>query len=644
MTAMPMALSILSALWMAAAATGGGLLLLWACGLSTTLRQGERAVFAFVLGIGLIGWLAFFPGIFSHFDGTAFAVILVILSTGLVLMRADAEQDQGHVPLDPVARIMLAGLFLMAAMDITEALSPAADADTMAYHFETPRRFLAESTIYAIPRAIDGVTQLLVQTTYGVAMALGGERAANLWAMLTGWSVGAAFYMIANRQIGRTWALTGTLALLTIPAIVYAGGTGQVEVRLAAFSLMAAYAAAMSVRAAAASAAASGWAAIAGLLAGFAAGTKLTGLLLILAIAVSVLAARGGLRRVVVISVFAAVAGCQWYLFNWYSTGDPLYPLLWQYTTQTPGFEWNTGVAAQLTQMWDSENVVPRSLLWFFAYPVRTIIAPLPGFESLRTGLGPATLVGLPFAVFALWRLRRTVGMSLIYPVGITALVFYIVWFFFGPALRVRHLLLIYPMVLLCVVLGCARIAESGINFRRLLFGGFVGVICIQLGGQAVFTKKFIAHLLAHETDDAFLQRNISGYPAVKWINSKLTKSDRVLVANRDWLYRIEVPYLMAHPGLGTQIEIYRGATDVRRFIRQLEAAGITHAVVPVPSPGSAKVPLDNFLEKLQENGCARRIDGVTAVSVASRTITEMSKSSITYGVYAFDIVACNQL
>lgn len=636
-----MAISILSALWMAAAATGGGLLVLWACGLSATLRHGERAAFAFVIGIGLIGWLAFFPGIFGHFDATAFAVILVVMSTGLVLLRANADPTQPHVPLDAVAWVLVVGLGLMAAMDLAEALSPAADADTMAYHFETPRRFLAEGTIFAIPRAIDGVTQLLMQTTYGVAMALGGETAANLWAMLTGWSGGAAFYVIANRHIGRTWALTGTLALLTIPAVVYAGGTGQVEVRLAAFFLVAAYASAMSVVASQPRTTATGWATVAGLSAGFAAGSKMTGLVLIFAIVVTVLVSKGGFRRAVIISGVAAITGCQWYLFNGAATGDPLYPLLWPFATPSPGFEWNSDVAGELGRMWAAESTVPRNLLWFVAYPVRTILAPLPGFAALRTGFGPALLVACPFAVVAAWQLRQHFRIAPFARIMATALLFYTVWFFVGPSLQVRHLLAIYPLVLLCFIGGCAHVASSWLGMRRILLTGFAAVICIQLGGQAVFTKKFADYLWRGETDEAYFTHNISGYGAVAWINDNLTPSDRILVTQRDWLYRLNVPYFMAHPGLQTRIALHAGNRDVSRFIRQLQEEHITHAVIAAGALNDNSNTLGTFLSTLERLGCAVQIADVATVGQASRTLPGLQRVEHAYMIFRFDYPRC---
>ena len=70
--------------------------------------------------------------------------------------------------------------------------APPADADTLAYHFVVPRKFLLDATLNFIPRAIDGAVPLLVQMTYVPALALGGEGAATLWALVSGWAAAAS--------------------------------------------------------------------------------------------------------------------------------------------------------------------------------------------------------------------------------------------------------------------------------------------------------------------------------------------------------------------------------------------------------------------------------------------------------------------
>ncbi|MEX2311469.1 MAG: hypothetical protein WD624_03340, partial [Rhodospirillales bacterium] len=59
-------------IWMTLAAIGGGLAVLRALGLLSILTRAEHLAIGFVLGIGTIGWLAFFAGLGASFGSPAF--------------------------------------------------------------------------------------------------------------------------------------------------------------------------------------------------------------------------------------------------------------------------------------------------------------------------------------------------------------------------------------------------------------------------------------------------------------------------------------------------------------------------------------------------------------------------------------------
>ncbi|MEX0694511.1 MAG: hypothetical protein WD075_08720 [Rhodospirillales bacterium] len=627
-------------IWMTLAAIGGGLAVLRALGLLSILTRAEHLAIGFVLGIGTIGWLAFFAGLGASFGSPAFIAILLVLTAGLVFLKSPAQQSASASPAS-LQWILIGGLVLVAAMDVAEALAPAADADSLAYHFETPRLFLSEHKIYAIPRALDGVTQLLLQMTYGVALSLGGKTALNLWAMVSGWGVGALFYVLAQRHMSRLWALTGTLIVLTTPAVIYSAGTGQVEVRLAAFALLGTYAAARALGTEADNPLRIRWVILAGLAAGFFAGAKITGLLFIFTICLVLLLGQNRIRHAMVFSIVVAVAGTQWYLFNWYETGDPLYPLFWQHVRLSPDYPWNEFLAAQLDSFRQSERPEPVSLMWYLAYPFRTIIAPLPSFESLRTGLGPAVLILLPFAALAMIQTRR-VHTTLSFRVLLVAFIFYTLWYFIGPSLRVRHLLPIYPLVLLCCLAGVSKFLAGRDVTKWIVSAGIAILLVVQIAGQGVFSKKFITYLLTDEQPADFLEANITGYNIVAWLNRNLSADDRVLILNREWSFVLDVPYFMAHAANQGLISIYPEATDTHRFIAEMAAQGITYLAIPKSTVrGKSLSAIGRFLTELEPSGCIRKIAERPALSINSRTLPGLGNVENPYVILAISPDTC---
>ncbi|WNK00290.1 glycosyltransferase family 39 protein [Thalassospiraceae bacterium LMO-JJ14] len=629
-------------LWMLVAAIGGGLFILKASGLLGVLTLPERLSIGSVLGIGLIGWLAFFAGLAEVYAAPAFIGILLALSFGWMFFRSPSTGAAARLDrASPLEWLLIAGLLAVAAMDIMEALAPAADADSLAYHFETPRLFLAEHRIFAIPRAIDGVTQLLVQLSYGIAEGLGGKQAVPLWTLISGWSTGALLYVLARRHVARAWALAGTLILMTAPAVVYAAGTGQVEVRAAAFALLAAYGAAMAVQGAGTTRISLSWVIVAGLAAGFFVGTKMTGLIFATATGLILISMQASVLRVVLYALAVLLAGSQWYIYNWTQTGDPIYPLLWQHVTLMPGFEWDAGMAERLSRMWRHPDAIPRSLFWYVAYPLRTIIAPLPEFGAGRIGFGPAAVILAPFAIIAAFQVTAAYRSTL-FKVMLCGIFFYTIWFFTTPTLLVRLILPAYPLVILCVICGTSRFTDGLTSARSVVWSGVAFLLLIQISGQVLFTKKFADYLFSGQSKTAYLKNNIARYGAVIWLNSHLTNNDRALVTHREWLYLLDVPHFMAHPDLQTQVRLTPDANNNQVFSRQLEKAGITHVVVQDFKPGSSdhSLLLDH-MRRLEQAGCAHPVAELDLPIFASRTLPQLQSGTQTILVFTVKPETC---
>ena len=103
-------------------------------------------------------------------------------------------------PLKPMDIALFSVLAVIAAFDLLEAIAPAADADTLAYHFALPRDFVANGEILFNARAVTGAIPLLVHMTYAAALATGGELSLNLWAAATGWAPGLLLYAVVRRH------------------------------------------------------------------------------------------------------------------------------------------------------------------------------------------------------------------------------------------------------------------------------------------------------------------------------------------------------------------------------------------------------------------------------------------------------------
>ena len=637
-------IALLAFALLAGGALGAGSLAMHVSGIRRTLSLGEDIVISLTLGAGLIGWLMFFPGVMGYLSPPVITAIIAVSCLGIIPFWNRFIKNKENVPKSPfdfTEKILVSGLAIVIIFDLLEAYAPQADADTMAYHFATPSLFLRNGAIEFIPRAIDGAVPLLQQMGYAAALSLGGEFTTNLWLALTGWTVGAMTFIVTSRLVSRTWALVATLLVMTTPAIVYGAGTGQVEARTAAYVIVAAFATYSAYKEDHL-----GYVWITAIATGLFFGTKYTGLLLGFACGVIfLLQDRRHIKRAAVFSIVALVFGAQWYAFNFYHSGDPIFPLLWGIVEYPAHFPWNDAQSHRIRELYDlAESPAPKNVLWFFAYPFVATLDPLPQFESLRTGLGVTWLLLLPFAILGVWRLGRRFFRSSAATFLAICLICYGIWFFFGPSQRVRHMLPIYPLLLVAL----ASLSHHAIQHWRTLSIpcaiALIALALIQIGGQTVFSLKYIDYVISKKSSSAFLRDNIVGYDVVLALNTLLGKNDRVLITSRQWLFRLEVPYFYAHPDLQSEVMHLPKDNDPALFLAQLNNKSITHVVALPPSLDKPQngSPLQEFLKTLHSKACVRIVHQLDTPAWGSRTLRQSTQETQTFLIYKITPDTCD--
>ncbi len=617
---------------MTASSLGWGALALRATGVLDRLAWCERVAWSFGLGLGLIGWFGFWVALAGGAEPWGFVPVLVAGLPGLWWLRGAGFSPERF---SPWTWAMLALALAVMAGDLIEGLAPPTDADSLAYHFAIPRQILREHRLVFVTRAADGAIPLLQQMTFLTALALGGEQAMTLWCGVSGWAAVAATYAIGRRHLSRDWALAGAVAMLTLPAMLYGAGSGQVEARMAAFTAIAAIAVMDARRGPGV-----GSAVIAGLAAGLCMASKYPGLLVAFLCGLAVLVSRGGLVKALAFAAAGLGAGLQWYGWNWWNTGDPVFPMLFGVVPYHDGVAWNAAQNAAFKE-WGAriEAPLPRGVLEILVYPLRVTFFAPEALDAGRTGLGPLPVLLAPFAAVAGWRFRRHPVVRAWGVVAAIGVGFYLIWSVFGASQRVRHYLPFMPLVIVGLLAAAIRTrAASAVAV------GLAAVILIQSAGQAVFVRNFAHRLWSGESRGAFIERNVGWSYAVAWANTHLKPGDRVVTNVRQWLYLLEVPTLFVTPNQQAEIEVRADNTDARLFWRQLRAHGITHAMVPSTAAaivGPDGEGLTGLLGRVAAAGCGRVVAELHGPEPAqSRTLAAGTGTS-TVAVMAFGTAGC---
>jgi len=602
-----------------AACIGFGAIALRLLGLLDTLHRAEQVAWGFAIGFGVLGWLLFFLGIAGLYTPLALATLLVAGVVGLVIIwRGDCKAaEEAPLSYTPFDGILTAALGLALLFDFFEGLAPPVDGDTLAYHFALPKLFIEQGHLFFVPRAMDGAIPLLDQMTYIPALALGGEKALTLWTMVSGWMASFLLFQVCRRFLDRRWSLALASIFLTVPAVAYGGGGGQVEIRNALFVLVSAFAIADAVR--------SGrlrFAVLAGLGVGFFVAGKYTGLLFALASGLAILRQRAWFSHGLVLTTVAMIAGGQWYVWNWLHTGDPFFPVLFGVLEYRDPAIWSIEQNEALKGLLSTlETAVPVSLFWAIAYPFVATIKGYPVFESGRTGFGPFVLLALPFALAGVWHFREKLKSSPLLTIALIAALYYALWFFSGASQRVRQMLPALPLLLVCVGVAAAKWAKV-VEMTKLLAAAVLVTLGLQLAGQGLFSLGAIKYALKDQSREDYLRRYVTGYATAEWVNGHLKGPVKLYTRMRYLNYLLDVPYFYSHAQQEGVIYNARIATDVQRFFRELNTLGITHMAVFEDSQENTPPHKGGHMWRpLLAAGCLDKIAEIQVKSLASRTL-----------------------
>ncbi|MCC7016454.1 MAG: hypothetical protein IT564_04555 [Rhodospirillales bacterium] len=609
------------------ACLGAGAVVLRLFGLNEDFSVREKPLWAFALGLGVLGWLVFPLALAGLVGKGSLLALEGALAAGCVLLSPDLRS----IPWPKPGRAgwtrwaLAAVVFAAVVFDLAEALAPPLDADSLAYHFARPLEIVRAGRIEFVPRAVDGAGAFLVQMTYVPPLALGGERALTLWAMASGWAAPLFLYAVARRWLAPLWAAAATLLLATTPAWLYGAGAGQVEPRLALFAFAGLLAAAEARKTGSPR-----LAVLAGLMAGFYAAGKFSGLFFVAAAGLTVILQRNPWRPALLFAAAALVAGVQWYAWNYAAAGDPLFPGLFSILgVRDPSF-WNEAMDAYFRESVASERPARPAWAWLFAYPFAASVGlGYSIWDAGRTGFGPYGLLILPFVLAGLWRFRARLAGSLLSGVALGTLIFYVVWFLVGPSQRIRHFIPLLPAFLLCATVAAERYAAAA-RLGPYLASGVALALAVHMAANALFALPYLRFLAAGESRGSFLARHLTDYAAVQWLNANLSGGDRVLLVERHLKYHIAPPLFDAAPTLQALIDLRDSARDARRQWTQMRKRGITHLLL-IPGLGeTAQVSaLSRLGRELVAAGCAEIAATLSVHRFMSRTLPAWHEASV---------------
>lgn len=366
----------------------------------------DRRALSLLGGLGLIGTLLFDVGQL-WFSRTAIALAL-LSGTMLALCRFIRYWRRPSFSIVGRGRLSLPALVVAGVLLVTALggfAEPTGDIkmDAIAYHFLGPKVWLRNAVIRPVLDESLTAFPATVETQYAALMAFGGQRAPELYAVIALISLLLLALAVARRtglNAGEAWWVA---ALIFTMPVVYRGAFGGfVDVIYSLFVLAAARVAFEAER--------PGHYLLVGIFCGFALGTKYTGLIsaLLLAVCAFFIATsvhgqgkRTVLKHLTLAGAAALLVGAPWYLRNWLLLGCPIYPpppfLLHFFTARYLPPE---ALQHLLVRIWKEGQGMGRGPLNFLLLPFHLTYHPA-NFINGAGGIGLTPLALAPFGLLA---------------------------------------------------------------------------------------------------------------------------------------------------------------------------------------------------------------------------------------------------
>ncbi|MFN8545927.1 MAG: glycosyltransferase family 39 protein [Candidatus Binatia bacterium] len=558
------------------------------------LLVGTAAGFALA---GIMGLVLAAAGALRPLPIAAAGVLALVAGAGA--LRRSLRAARRPAGLGAWAVVGLCAILL--AAEVATMVAPPVGGDQTKYQLVYPRLYGMAGRLVATPWTFWGHMQYLENFVFAIGYALRGDVLARFFNGATGVLAALALARLARRHLGRETGLAAGALFFTLPITWSLMTRAGSDLAVVFFGALAAEAlldwgvsrASSDLRRAA-------------VMAGFAGGSKVMGLLLPALVGVGVLAvlARGGrpwrarLEEAVVFGVLVLLAASPCYVRNAVETGNPIYPFGYGVFG---GRNWSAAASQYLADYYrqyqdtwaERRQGGAYAGLAVLRFPWDLTMHPGSFEKAARQALDISPFL-LAFApALALVERRRGAALA-IGGIGLA----YVAIIAGGAWAHPRYVL---PGLALLLV-ACVAAAACVVGRR-----GFALLVALTVAGNLAVTSRLLSPLWPDQARVAlgrlgpteFLRRHSERFAFWERANAAVPRDGRVLV-----LEKIPHPYYIDRPFvLGSYLE--QGLIDYRQLDSPAAVAGaarllgITHVALDVEGLDAAGDPFEAQVMRL---------------------------------------------
>jgi hypothetical protein len=494
--------------------------------------------------------------------------------------------------------LLCLSILLIIILEIILGMLPSTARDVLIHHLAIPKLWITNGGFYEIKWADFSYYPMNVDLLYLIPLYFNQDFIANFIHLGFGIGTGWLIYRYLNNKLSRLAGLLGVFIFLSTPIVVRMSTVAYVDLGLTFFTTAAILA---MVRWRDESYQNSRWLMFSSVAMGLALGTKYNALIawLFLSFSAVYLYSRDtgkqwpAVRYGVIFFLVSLLVFSPWLIKNSLLTGNPLYPLFKGFfPSGMSGIANDAGARSMVSGdtymgLFQMREIMYGENFWeTLLTPIRFFFQGQDYSDRYFDGvLNPILIILVPFAF-----MEKSIRDHKLFFVLFAA--FFILAAFFLDQLRIRYILPAIPILTILTVMGIMNLfawaaRKTGL-FSYFCFSALFLFLLMFGGRNIVYLHKYfqslqpVKYVLNQETRDAYLQRFIRSYTAMRYINEHTPENSRIrllFLAGRgyylDRIYEDDATYGM---------DIMRGlaaSTGVKdTFRKYLESLKCTHLLI----------------------------------------------------------------
>ena len=495
------------------------------------IGNNARAIEYFVcgvpIGIGIVSSAMLLLGLFGLLNARWIWLTVGILCLWAakrwlrnIQLLTGAISKIREFPFTPEAAVPLFIMSWLSIFYLSWTLAPEIQYDALNYHLAIPAKYLHEGRLVEVP-FFHGYFAHIIEFFIIAVLSIGGPQAAKLIIFSITICAAIAAYALGNAILNKHLGFWAAALYLTTPFVGWLSGSVYIDSAVS-FFVAASFLALLRWQ----ESRDNGWLYLVSLLAGIAVGSKLNASFAYVFIApvIFVQATRvprssAAFRCLLRAAGFGLAFALPTYLVTYAFTGNPVFPLL-NGVFRSP--KWNF----ENTIMNAADYGISMNLANLARFPFRLVFDTIRfGDGTPRGAIGFTLLLLFPFAAFLLPRASAALRLMVLAVTGYLVLLFFTMQY-------ARYYILILPLVSVISVAVVSYLVPRPI--ARLVPAFLLLIVIVH---PLIYSVQFwniperlpVGVVLGREQRQAFLQRALPGYSAARYLNTVLTKDDKVL-------------------------------------------------------------------------------------------------------------------